>query len=426
MTYQAQNEAENAYQSRTEPTLDGSRNSGERSEAGGCPRYTIRDLRPHPKKGLIRLEDGVSDAEKRQAARANRFILQAVARDILRGERVAICHRWLQNKPGERAEVRLIYSPEHQRAHYGGLMVCGSLWQCPVCASKISTRRTLEIAQAMSAWPGAATMATFTMQHDRDDKLIDLDQLLKGVVRKLKSGRWYQDFSSKYKIAESVTGTEPTCGIANGWHLHQHSLLFLDCAPGEFNGTEAQLELSKRYTALLSAAGGYASLTHGVRIEQAISAQQEAKEKLSGYVSKWGLSDELGRATIKKAGDDGQKHYSPFELLELVLAGDDDLGPGLAAWARARFVEYAHTMKGRKQLVWSKGARALFGLGKEKTEQELAEDLVEVGDVVLAKLSLSQWRVILANDARADLLNVADSGDKIKVHTFLSKFGIRI
>lgn len=35
------------------------------------------------------------------------------------------------------------------KAFYKGLLVCGLLWTCPVCAAKISERRRVELAEAL-------------------------------------------------------------------------------------------------------------------------------------------------------------------------------------------------------------------------------------------------------------------------------------
>jgi hypothetical protein len=107
------------------------------------------------------------------------------------------------------------------------------------------------------------------------------------------------------------------------------------------------------------------------------------------------------------------------ELLELyVLAGDRR--------AAALWQEYAKAFKGRKQLVWSRGLRAVLGLAvEEKSDEEVAAEEVEDA-VVLAVLTLAQWRVILANDARGELCDVASSGDAEQVRVFLASLGIEV
>src|SRR4051794_16390042 len=76
-----------------------------------------------------------SDADWRQV----RWQLQREARALLPDERVAFCMRRIQA-----TTVDVLYSPQHKSAHYGGLMVCGSVWVCPLCAAKISEHRRVE------------------------------------------------------------------------------------------------------------------------------------------------------------------------------------------------------------------------------------------------------------------------------------------
>ncbi len=46
--------------------------------------------------------------------------------------------------------------------------------------------------------------------------------------------------------------------------------------------------------------------------------------------------------------------------------------------------------------------------------------------VLLGRLTRRQWRVVLANDARGELLEVAHSGDWQQVQTFLAAIGCDI
>src|ERR1700682_5645885 len=97
--------------------------------------------------------------------RLARWQLQRTAQALLPQERVAFCMRRRQAPT-----VDIMYSPSRQSAHYQGLMVCGSIWVCPLCAAKISERRRIELDQAIArciANGGAVYLATYTVAHDR-------------------------------------------------------------------------------------------------------------------------------------------------------------------------------------------------------------------------------------------------------------------
>ena len=88
------------------------------------------------------------------------------------------------------------------------------------------------------------------------------------------------------------------------------------------------------------------------------------------------------------------------------------------------YQEYAAWTFHKSALVWSRGLRQLLGLADvEKTDAEVAAELV-AGGRLLVVLDRQQWRVVLANDARAELLHVASAGDVESVAEFLAGFGL--
>lgn len=91
-----------------------------------------------------------------------------------------------------------------------------------------------------------------------------------------------------------------------------------------------------------------------------------------------------------------------FQLLKDYSEGDSASG--------SLFIQYAVSFKGKSQLKWSKGLRSLLRMDIEQSDEELAKSM-EKDALLLASLSREQWRVILGNDARAELLNIAVSGD---------------
>ena len=348
------------------------------------------------------------------STRARRYALQAVARKLLPGRRVGLCLRWVTGRP------EVWYSPAAERAHYKKLMVCGDLWTCPVCASKITERRRQELDQAIKGWGGSVFLVTFTLQHGREDSIGSLVENLNQAYRGIKSGRAWQEFECKYQLVGSVASLELTVSNAAGWHPHKHVLFFSSLKPGDLDENRIQAWLSERFTSKMQEQGRYVSAVYGVRVEKAVDAQAGGDEALKAYVAKWGLGAELAKGPVKAAAaENGVLHYSPFQLLELAGMGDKQ--------AEAWFVEYAEAMKGRKQLVWSRGLRERLGLATvEKTDIELAGEQVSSGDILLAQLSLLQWRLVLANDARAELLDIADTGDASAVWAFIEALGEKL
>jgi hypothetical protein len=336
-------------------------------------------------------------------------MLQSGARDLLPNERVSSClRRVIPGVPG----VSVLYSPRQKAAHYGGLMVCGSVWMCPVCAAKISELRRKELSTGIAAWGGQIVMATFTLQHTAADALVPLLEGLQDAMRKLRGGRAWVKFRERHGMSGSVTALENTDGEKNGFHPHQHVLFFV---AGGVDVDVFEQQLRDRWLASVAKVGRYASPEWGLHVTA-------ASADISAYVAKWGKEPKWTAAhELAKAGS---KHgragrVTMLDLLESFVV-DGDLRAG------ARWREYALAFKGRNQLVYSPGLRALLGLiADEKTDEELVEESVEDA-VELALVDMAAWRVVLANDARAELLNVASSGDPVQVRSFLLCLGVEL
>ena len=80
-----------------------------------------------------------------QIARAERWALKSVVNRLLSGERVSKCMVLRAPIPGQSlAPIEVHKGHTHGKAFYHGLMSCGSVWTCPICAAKIAERRRVE------------------------------------------------------------------------------------------------------------------------------------------------------------------------------------------------------------------------------------------------------------------------------------------
>lgn len=344
-------------------------------------------------------------AKAAAARRIERYTLQAAARELLPGERVGVCHSLLV--PGK-ATVDIWHSGTSGRAYYKNLVSCALLWVCPVCAAKISERRRVELQQCIAVSPFYTfTLGTVTVQHCRGDGLASVLGVLREAWKKTKAGRGWQEIKQRFGFVGYITALEVTYG-KNGWHPHLHILFVGKSSLSEADRAELQVAIADRFGGYVVRLGGYVSEYHGVEI----SGPDAACE----YVSKWGIAEELTKASSKRARADVGRN--PFDLLRLYVAGD--LGAGVL------FQEYAAAMKGRQQLQWSPGLRDIFGLNIELTDQEAAEEQVSASDVLLSKIPLAGWRIIVANHLRGQLLEVASSGDASALAAWLLEYGIEV
>jgi hypothetical protein len=360
------------------------------------------------------------------SSRAVRFFLLEVARFLLmidarrRGidfnageyaERTAYCHHvMLPNAE----TVDVLHHPETESAGYRGLMTCASVWACPVCSAKITERRRAELSQAVADWPGSTALVTLTVQHTRMDLLAPLLADLKAAYSHFFSGRPWRRLAAQFGVVGRVRGLEGTNGV-NGWHPHIHVLLFLT---EEVDKDALESCLQPLWAAVVAKHGRYASRYYGltVRVGGDAVATYIAKmgleePELTNGESGWTLTHELVKAVVKQAKRGGR---TPLQLLADYATGDTQAGE---LW-----LEYYWAFKGQKQLVWSKGLRALLGLDDELTDEEI-EALEEESSVVLAQLSPAQWRVIVRKHAQAALLDAAATGDKAAVYGLLAELG---
>ncbi|MNE87061.1 hypothetical protein D3C80_1842130 [compost metagenome] len=76
-------------------------------------------------------------------------------------------------------------------------------------------------------------------------------------------------------------------------------------------------------------------------------------------------------------------------------------------------------MAGSRQLFWSHGLKDLVGV-EDVTDEVLADESLTPSDL-LGDLSADEWAVIRKKRLRAQLLDVAETGDWQQVRLFLSR-----
>jgi hypothetical protein len=345
-----------------------------------------------------------------------RFKLQRYAQEVLhdyfnpKGKpwRVVNCH----NVP-VLTNVDIWYHPEHSTASYGGLQTCGSVHTCLVCASKIAARRAEEVNAGVQTWlarGGKVLMATFTLQHTSADSLKDLHTLLNGQYRHMRQVTSWRSLADRVGLVGSITAREYTYGAA-GWHPHLHALLFV----GDLAGKDlawVKSSLPARWAQAMKRAGGYAHARYGCTVQLADDG------KIGNYLTElqksWSAGDELARSATKRSRKGGR---TIGQVLADAGAGDEH--------ARGLFREYADVTYRQNHIVWSKGLRDLLGAHPEKSDEEIAAEK-EAEGILMIQLTREQWRIVVGNDARPDLLIEADAGDIDKVFSFLQGLGITL
>jgi len=338
-----------------------------------------------------------------------RFQRQSASRRLLKDKRVCGC---LRNRLA--SSVKILKSITHGKCHFGDLMVCGSVWDCPVCAAKISERRRVELTRATDQYKkanGSVLLVTFTYSHKKEDNLKEL------LAKQAKAFTWfyqhrtYKELKKRYMKEGRVRALEVNHG-KNGWHPHVHELWFIETHLHDYDTLKREV-FNLWVKACAKYDLGEPSWEHGVDIRGGDDASNYiAKFGLEDKKTrKWGIEDELTKANSKK-GRNGS--LSPFELLDGAIAGNTE--------ASGLFVEYSKAFHRKKQLTWSKGLKSIFDL-EEKTDEEIAHDQDDEA-VLLASIEAEEWEAVIkmsrpSFDNRSIILTLAENGGAEAVKVFI-------
>ena len=289
--------------------------------------------------------------------RSHEFILQDQSAKLLPRERVGNCLKKRIDKDKLR-EVK--YNETRKKAHWANVQRCGSVWTCPVCAKQITEKRRSELEKGLNKWKtahsGHVLLLTLTFSHSINESLSSLLIGLKKAYKRFCENTRVVNLMKSMGVEHKIKGFEVTYG-RNGWHPHNHVLLLINHELRDFQ--EIKNELAELWITCCTKSGLNApSMEHGLDLRDGNYAEK--------YVSKWGLEHELSKGHVKQ-GRNGS--LTPFDLLQYSMVDASMNGRSLASL----FQEFAISMKGARQLVWSRGLKKLLQI-EEKTDEELAEE----------------------------------------------------
>jgi hypothetical protein len=328
---------------------------------------------------------------------SERFRLQSVARALLPGERVAKCFRCLRPMVNG---VDVLHNPVLMSGRFLGLQRCASVWLCPVCAPKITEERRKELARAIEVAPSLGLrvyLETRTVRHQGWQDLGVLLPSFNGARRSAMAGRaGLPVLREAFGYVGAISALEVTWGKRSGWHPHTHSLVFL---PGEVDASKyASVARHAWHTGCRRV--GLECNEHGYRLDATYGAVADYVAKYGHEPERppWGPDAELTKAHVKRARN--PERMSPFAL----LAAADESGE-----AASLFKRYAREFKGKHQLQWTQGLRELLGI-EARTDDEIVEDAGADGFELLGRISREEWRAIVSNDARSEVVRAAAAG----------------
>lgn len=358
--------------------------------------------------------------------RAERYRLQGIARDIFitdgfkkklhfpaNRHKTAHC---LHTRIAE--NVSVMKSKKHGKAFYNGLIVCGNVWTCPVCAAKIQERRRLEVAQAFD-WAydtlhKKVIMVTFTFPHYAHNRLKTLLKQQSGAFAKFRAGKAWSKKKAAIGFEGLIRSLELTLG-ANGWHPHTHEAWIVD---KDCDVADLQAYIALRWFDVCKKVGLVTDDQKSDFLKRSVDIKDNCHT--SEYLAKmddtknWGMDRELVKASSKIKTC--RKGMHPFGLL--ADAGREE-GEREREDSAFRFLEYSDAMKGKAQLFWSQRLKERVGIN-DKSDEEIALEQEDKADL-LSDLSPHQWKIVVRKKARAQILKIAESEGKEGMMRWLAK-----
>lgn len=328
-----------------------------------------------------------------------RFRLLRVAQDLLVAREIvrpnsnfAKCHRSTLS-----SIVSLVRNPRTFRAYFNHVVTCANPFLCPVCSPRIMGVRRTEISKAVHSWlsldsSNTCYMFTFTFSHSRSDALSGLLEAFKSSLQRFWSRGDLKRLLNAAGRVGRITATEIQYSRKNGWHPHQHVLLF--CRVADFD----QLKLASFWLGALESSGLSGLSDVAFDLVEARSCE--------AYLTK--ISSELALGNFKEGR--APEHFSPFQLLREASS---------SRWAADSFCELFSSTRCIHSLTWSRGLKSYFGIS-EVSDESITEGLSQPELEGFLDLVSDVYRSLSMSD-RAFLRNCAALNDRDKALSFLSQ-----
>lgn len=299
--------------------------------------------------------------------------------------------------------VELVVRGTH--AHYHGLMTCGGVWGCPVCAAERLQSyyyKVLAACRGMVERGYKAVMVTYTIPHRQQNSCSEVLTSLEKIWRNFNNQQHVLRENKQYGFGGNIKALECTYGN-NGWHWHYHIIEFYNnLTPAEADELEKKQrrrwyesclrivpQLIKYYAnpdemlQQTASHGVHYSRTHTGSIRLTDDPDLAAK-----YICDAAKELTAQQHKGKFTGHGNGWHMTPLELLQSDNKHFNDL-----------YFEYVRAAKHRHRVYISPYVRRRCGVNVN----ELAEKIrAEIGDKkkftpprVVVRFSVHAWSEII-------------------------------
>ncbi len=353
---------------------------------------------------LVTMADNSSGSERRRrrrrtaAARAQALIRDTCG-DLPAAQRIIKCGR----VPTGAGRPRVAKVDGY--AYLSGMQTCGNVWSCVACSYKTRVKRAFEIAYAVRKHlnnGGGVLHIVVTMPHRAGEALAKLWSVISDCWAHVTSGGGWKTFCERHGVLGYVRATEVTHSWASGWHPHCHVLLFVDAPMSPVENEDGFYALraairNRWCTRMGEKHGRTMSTEFGITVDPVKADEADGSGQ---YLTKVGyelamIDTKLGR---------GEGHRTPFAIAHDAAETGDVADIGLLReWIEASYKKHS--------ISWSQDVRRALGLGKDKTDEELASE--DPGGETVAEIDRPLWRLLAKrrDGARAQLLAAFENDD---------------
>ena len=319
-------------------------------------------------------------------------------------------------------DKKLAYVNKHEFS-YHHLYHCGSVVQCPICASRILYKRSQEhkdIIKYMLEHKYSYFMVTFTARHTHST---DIKACIKGFLdaqRDMYKDKRWKAFKKRYSIRHYISTREttfddPMSTHKTGAHFHVHTVFFTEAGPvSKKEGEEMSSWLRSRWALALSnnnlfanKAGVKVSLPYTKYNRKNILESTDEISKVAEYLAK-SVSFELSGMNEKTGRK--RRRYSSYQLMNFcALNYENYYKKKIVRAAFHQLNQYFAAMKG---VPWRTVSRGLYRLCniKQKEDEQLVYGQRENP---VYEFSNSEFNLIVRQRAQIDLINCLQVSQKI-------------
>lgn len=326
---------------------------------------------------------------------------------------------------------KLAYTNKHEFS-YHHLYHCGSVVQCPICASRILYKRSEEhkkIIKYMLEHNHSYFMVTLTARHTYSTNIDEFIKSFLQAKRDMEKDKRWLNFKKRYSIKHYISTREttfddPMSTHKTGAHFHVHTVFFTEAGPvSKAEGAEMAAWLRSRWSLALERQGLYAGRA-GVRVSlpytkynrKNVLENSDEISKVAEYLAKSvgfelsGMNEKTGRK---------KRRYTSYQLMNFcALNYQNYYKKKIIRSAFHQLNEYFAAMKGVPWRTVSRGLYHLCGIKKEDDEALVYGQK----ENPIYKFTNAEFNLIVRQRAQIDLINALQVSQKIidtgKEHAF--------